>query len=119
MATKSAKKLPIGEFLEWWFNPKNGKVGNAVTVTDKKPKSPTFGKKIDIVTTGFHSVTSGCNDLVRNYYEVKEIKDFWDQCVTAKLCSTRPAKLGMMVYPYSKNSNESKVNDLKSQMGLK
>ena len=119
MATKQAKQLPISKFLEWWFDPKNGKIGNSVTVTDKKSKSPTFGKQITITTTGFHSVTSGANDLIRDYYKVEDIKAFWEQCVKAKLCTTRPAKLGMMVYPYSGNSNQSKVNDLKAEMGIK
>ena len=118
---KSAKKetqISIPKFLEWWFDPKNGKVGKTVTVTDKKPKSATFGKQITITTTGFHSVTSGCNDLVRKYYGVKDIKEFWEQCRTAKLCTTKPAKLGMMVYPYSESSNESKVNTLMAEMGI-
>jgi len=122
MATKKANlakgKMPITEFLLWWFNPENGKVGKTVQVVDKKPKSPTYGKKITITTTGFHSVTSGCNDLVRKYYGVKDIKDFWEQCRTAKICTTKPAKLGMMVYPYSESSNESKVNTLMAEMGI-
>ena len=118
MATKKAEKMAIPEFLGWRFDPKNKKVGLKVEVEDKKPKSKTFGKKITITTTGFHSVTSGCNDLVRKYYGVKDIKTFWEQARTAKLCNTKPARLGMMVYPYSENSNESKVNNLMSEMGI-
>lgn len=62
---KSAKKMSINQFLEWWFDPKNGKVGYEVEVVDKNPRSKTFQKPIKVTVRGFHAVNSGCNALVR------------------------------------------------------
>ena len=118
---KSAKEetqISIPKFLEWWFNPKNGKVDYKVKVTDKKPTSPTFGKQITVTVRGFHAVNSGCNALVRKYYEVEDIKNFWDQCKEQKLVTTKPVKGGVMVYPYSASSSESKVSNLMEEMGI-
>ena len=119
MAKTAKKQMGLEEFLGWWFDPKNGKVGQTVEVVDRKKTSKTFGKKISITTKGFHAVTSGCNDLIRSYYGVTDIADFWNKAKTAKLCQIKPARLGVMVYPYSASSNDSKIQDLKDQMGLK
>ena len=115
---KSAKKMSINQFLEWWFDPKNGKVGYEVEVVDKNPRSKTFQKPIKVTVRGFHAVNSGCNALVRKYYEVEDIKNFWDQCKEQKLVTTKPAKGGIMVYPYSTSSSESKVSNLMEEMGI-
>jgi len=118
---KSAKeetKLSIPEFLNWWFNPKNGKVDYKVKVTDKKPTSPTFGKQITVTVRGFHAVNSGCNDLIRKYYGVKDIVAFWDDAKSKKLVTTKPVKGGVMVYPYSASSSDSKVANLMEEMGI-
>ena len=115
---KSAKKMSINQFLEWWFDPKNGKVGYEVEVVDKNPRSKTFQKPIKVTVRGFHAVNSGCNALVRKYYEVEDIKNFWEQCKEQKLVTTKPAKGGVMVYHYSSSSSESKVANLMEEMGI-
>ena len=118
---KSAKeetKLSIPEFLNWWFDPKNGKVGYQVEVVDKNPRSKTFQKTIKVTVRGFHAVNSGCNALVRKYYDLEDIKDFWDQCKELKLVTTKPVKGGVMVYPYSASSSDSKVANLMEEMGI-
>ena len=42
---KTAKKMGLEEFLGWWFDPKNGKVGQTVEVVDRKKTSKTLERR--------------------------------------------------------------------------
>ena len=116
MAT--SKKLTAKQFLDWWFNPQNGKVG--IKYTDKRT-----GQVRE--TKGFHAVASGFNDVVQEYYG-RTGKEFIDSAVKRKLVSIKPLGRGksgkgipgVMVYPYSEFANGSnKGVSLMAEMGLK
>lgn len=116
MATK--KKLTAKQFLDWWFNPENGKVG--ISYTDKRTGQVR-------VTKGFHAVTSGFNDVVQEYYG-RTGKEFIDSAVKRKLVSIKPLGRGktgkgipgVMVYPYSEfSATGNKASSLMAEMGLK
>ena len=113
----TTRKRSAKVILDWWFNPKNGKVGKEVQITDTKPNSPTKGKKITITTKGFHSVTSGFNQFAREYWGIKDIPAWWEEQKKAGLCNIKPAKLGPMIYPPS--SNTAKTDQLFKEMGIK
>ena len=115
---KESKKLTASKFLEWWFDPKNGKVG--VEYLDKRTG---LTKK----TRGFHAVTSGFNDLIQSYYG-KTGKEFIDSAIKRKLVSIKPVGKGksgrgipgVLVYPYSEFANTgNKASGLMEEMGLK
>ena len=52
-------KMKVGDFLAWWLDSKNGKVG--IEYTDKKTG-------LTRKTSSFHSVTSGFNEAFKLYY---------------------------------------------------
>ena len=128
MATKIAKAkvskmekanggvIPVSEFLNWWFDEKNGKINLPFTAT----KGKNAGKTLR--TTGFHSVTSGFNAAVRLYYSLTEegsLEKFYETARSKKLISTRPVKMGFMVYPYREdNSSVAIATNNLSEMGL-
>jgi len=111
-----AKKLTARQMLNWWLDPKNGKVG--IEYLDKK--TMTYKK-----TKGFHAVTSGFNDLIQEYYG-KSGKEFIDAAVAKKLISIKPLGRGktgkgipgVMVYPYSEFTQGNKAEGLMAEMGI-
>ena len=108
--------IPVSEFLNWWFDPKNGKINLPFTAT----KGKNAGKTLR--TTGFHSVTSGFNAAVRLYYSLNEegsLEKFYETAKAKKLISTRPVKMGFMVDPYREENSSLTVgtNNL-AEMGL-
>ena len=107
MANKA--KMKPAKFMEWWLDPKNGKVGQPFT----NKKTGKVG-----ITRGFHSVTSGFNDVVQQYYG-KTGKEFLEELVSKELVSIRPVSgvKGVMVYPFRQQS-ESRATDLLTEMGL-
>lgn len=116
MAT-TKKKLTAAKFLEWWFDPKNGKVG--IEYTDKRTGQVK-------TTSGFHAVTSGFNDTIVKYYG-RSGKEFIDSAVERKLVSIKPVGRGksgkgipgVIVYPYSATANTgNKADSILSEMGL-
>tara|TARA_R110002020_G_scaffold159439_6_gene343250 strand:+ start:246 stop:587 length:342 start_codon:yes stop_codon:yes gene_type:complete len=111
-----AKKLTARQMLNWWLDPKNGKVG--IEYLDKKTMT---NKK----TKGFHAVTSGFNDLIQQYYGTTG-KEFIDDAVAKKLISIKPLGRGktgkgipgVMVYPYSEFTQGNKAEGLMAEMGI-
>ena len=67
-------------------------------------------------------MTSGFNAAVRLYYSLTEagdIEKFYETAKAKKLISTRPVKLGFMVYPYrEENSSVAVATNNLSEMGL-
>ena len=80
-------KLKVGDFLAWWLDPKNGKVGETYldrTGTERKTKS-------------FHSVTSGFNEACKAYYglDTKGVIAMTNEAETRGLISIRPTRGGV------------------------
>ena len=80
-------KLKVGDFLAWWLDPKNGKVGETYldrTGTERKTKS-------------FHSVTSGFNEACKAYYglDTKGVISMTNEAETRGLISIRPTRGGV------------------------
>ena len=75
-------KMKVGDFLSWWLDPKNGKVG--VEYTDRKTG---LLRK----TSSFHSVTSGFNEAFRLYYgcDSEAVKKAITKAEGLKLISVR------------------------------
>jgi len=113
----TAKKITAKQWLDWWLDPKNGKVG--IEYTDKKTGQVK-------TTKGFHAVTSGFNDAIAEYYG-RSGKEFIDSAVNRKLVSIKPVGRGktgrgipgVIVYPYSATANSGdKGASILSEMGL-
>ena len=80
-------KMKVGDFLAWWLDPKNGKVGETYldrTGTERKTKS-------------FHSVTSGFNEACKAYYglDTKGVISMTNEAETRGLISIRPTRGGV------------------------
>ena len=107
-------KIPVSKFIEWWLNPKNGKVGEVFTKQD--------GTKG--VTSSFHAVTSGFNQAIKSYYGVDPVA-LLQEAESRKLVSLRPVGKGktgkgvsgVRVSSYREYSDNRGVNAL-GEMGL-
>ena len=117
-ASQSEAKMSLTDFISWWLDPKNGKVGGAYKLENGQQR----------VTNSFHAVTSGFNDLVRSYYGV-EPQEVTKKLEDLKLITTRPVGKGkygkgvsgIRIYPYNPNANSGqngKVISLKAEMGI-
>jgi len=80
-------KLKVGDFLAWWLDPKNGKVGETYldrNGTERKTKS-------------FHSVTSGFNEACGLYYDLdtKGVIALTNEAEARGLIKIRPTRGGV------------------------
>ena len=110
------KKMTARQFLDFWFNPKNGKIG--IEYTDSRTGQI---RK----TASFHAVTSGFNEVVLKYYG-KTGKEFLEDAVRKELCSIKPVGKGktgrgisgVRVYPFSSNQGSNKAESIMAEMGI-
>ena len=115
MAT-GTKKLTARQFLNYWFDTKNGKIG--IEYTDSRTG---LVKK----TASFHAVTSGFNEVVTKYYG-KTGKEFLEDSVKKELCSIKPVGKGktgrgipgVRVYPFSSTQGSNKAESIMAEMGI-
>ena len=107
-------KLKVGDFLAWWLDPKNGKVGETYldrNGTERKTKS-------------FHSVTSGFNEACKAYYglDTKGVIALTNKAEAKGLISIRPTKGGVkgvrISLPTDGDSGTRGISAL-AEMGLK
>ena len=102
------------QFLAFWFDPKNGKIG--IEYTDSRTGQI---RK----TASFHAVTSGFNEVVLKYY-VKTGKEFLEDAVKKELCTIRPVGKGksgkgipgVRVYPVTASTNNAEK--IMKEMGI-
>ena len=108
-----SKKLSARQVLNWWLDPKNGKIGEEYTDSYGRVKK----------TNSFHTVMSGFNDFIFQYYG-KTGKEFIDDAVAKGLCKIRPVGKGktgkgipgVRVYPVS--GNVDKAEQIMKEMGI-
>ena len=110
------KKMTARQFLAFWFDEKNGKIG--IEYTDSRTG---LVKK----TASFHAVTSGFNEVVAKYYG-KTGKEFLDDATKKELCSIKPVGKGktgrgipgVRVYPFSSTQGSNKAESIMTEMGI-
>ena len=114
MAT-ATKKLSARQVLNFWFDPKNGKIGEKYTARDGSTKE----------TKSFHAVTSGFNDFIQVYYGISG-KEFLEDAEAKRLCTLRPVGRGksgkgipgVRVYPFNTTMSNNKAEVILKEMGL-